>query len=46
MIEVQDKQNKADKKMDEMQTQMKQLKSDLIESLSKLIKEELGQKQA
>ena len=34
MIEVQDKQNKADKKMDEMQTQMKQLKSELIESLS------------
>ena len=46
MIDVQDKQNKADKKMDEMQTQMKQLKSDLIESLSKLIEEKLGQKQA
>ena len=46
-------QENVDKKIGEMQnqltetqTQVKQLKSELIESLSKLIKEEFGQKQA
>ncbi len=45
VTENQERQDKVDKKIDEMQTQMTQLKSELIEAFSKLIDEKLDKKQ-